>query len=63
MTILDVLIAMARLRHGEAITPCSTKTGYLLWSDCVKIINGKTYLFYNDINGSTRVVVYPAVES
>ena len=56
MNILRILIAMARLRDGDDVTPCVNKT----WGQCIEIINGKTYLYYNAPSHTTHVVVYPA---
>lgn len=53
MSIPRVLIAMARLRHGDNITPVAYRKHL---TDCITIENGIATLWYNDESNSTRVV-------
>jgi len=51
ITLLRVLLAIARLRSGEQITPCLNRS----WQDCITVEMGNPWLWFNDHNGSTRI--------
>jgi hypothetical protein len=50
-----VLIAMAKLRHGDKIKPCSNFKCTLGWDQCYTKDFGMMFFWYNDELGSTHI--------
>jgi hypothetical protein len=55
MNQLERMLKAAMERSGDITMP----TGKTRWEDCLQVVYGTVYLYYNDSAGSTRVVCEP----
>jgi hypothetical protein len=49
-----LMIAEARKKHGDGITPCTSKSSL---HDCFTVENGRVIFWYNTPDGSTHTII------
>ena len=52
-TLLRQMVELAQIKWGRDITPCAGRT----WEQCITFESGKTILWFNTPDHSTRTII------